>query len=113
MIVNPQVFNYRFTIGSLVIAFTVLAAFSYSNYTSAQSKEDFFKQEKRLLENQVSKVITSYDELGDLNKDLKSELDNTNQLISQAQDSLDELKANTSLISKYRNELITLKKQQA
>ena len=83
MIVNPQVFNYRFTICTLVVAFTVLAAYSYNSHISAQSKEDFFKQEKKLLENQVSKVITSYDELGNINKDLKSELDNTKHKISQ------------------------------
>ena len=112
MIVNPQVFNYRFTICTLVVAFTVLAAYSYNSHISAQSKEDFFKQEKKLLENQVSKVITSYDELGNINKDLKSELDNTKHIISQTKDSLEELQANVTLISKYRNELVVLKKRQ-
>ena len=44
MIVNPQVFNYRFTIGTLVVAFTVLDAYSYTSYKYAQSKEDFLNQ---------------------------------------------------------------------
>ena len=113
MIVNPQVFNYRFTIGTLVVAFTVLAAYSYTSYTSAQSKEDFLNQEKKLLENQISKVISGYDELGNINENLKSELDNTQNIITKTQDSLKELQANMSLIYKYRDELLTLKKQQS
>ena len=113
MIVNPQVFNYRFTIGTLLVAFTVLAAYSYTNITSSQSKEDFLNQEKKLLENQISKVISGYEELGSVNENLKSKLDNTQNIIVQTQDSLKELQANMSLIYKYRDELITLKKQQS
>jgi len=113
MIVNPQVFNYRFTIGTLVVAFTILAAYSYTSYTSAQSKEDYLNQEKKLLENQISKVISSYDKLDDTTKILKTELDNTKTIIAQTQDSLKELQANLSLINKYRDELLTLKKQQS
>jgi len=52
MIVNPQVFNYRFTIGTLVVAFTVLAAYSYTSYVSAQSKEDFLNHDVICIENQ-------------------------------------------------------------
>ena len=113
MIVNPQVFNYRFTIGTLMVAFTVLAAYSYTSYTSSQSKEDFLNQEKKLLENQVSKVISGYEELGSVNKSLKLDLDNTKTIISQTQDSLQKLQANMSLIQKYRDELLALKKQQS
>ncbi len=113
MIVNPQVFNYRFTIGTLVVAFTVLAAYSYTSYTSSQSKEDFLNQEKKLLENQVSKVISGYEELGSVNKSLKLDLDNTKNIIAQTQDSLQKLQANMSLIQKYRDELLALKKQQS
>ena len=113
MIVNPQVFNYRFTIGTLVVAFSVLAAFNYTSYTSSQSKEDFLNQEKKLLENQISKVISSYDELDKLNDNLKLELDKTKNSIVQKQDSLKELQANMSLIYKYRDELLSLKKQQS
>lgn len=113
MIVNPQVFNYRFTIGTLLVAFTVLAAYSYTSYTSTQSKEDFLNQEKKLLENQISKVISSYDELGSVNENLKLELNNTKTIIAQTKDSLDELQANMSLIFKYRDELLALKKQQS
>ena len=113
MIVNPQVFNYRFTIGTLVVAFAILAAYSYTNYASAQSKEDFLNQEKKLLENQISKVISSYDELNDTHKNLKLELDNTKNIISQKQDSLKELQATIPLINVYKNELLTVKNQQS
>jgi len=113
MIVNPQVFNYRFTIGTLMVAFTVLAAYSYTSYTSSQSKEDFLNQEKKLLEDQVSKVISGYEELGSVNKSLKLDLENSKNIITQTQDSLQKLQANMSLIQKYRDELLALKKQQS
>ncbi|WP_347923728.1 hypothetical protein [Pontimicrobium sp. SW4] len=113
MIVNPQVFNYRFAIGTLMVAFVILASYSYTSYTAEQSKKDFLNQEKKLLENQISKVITSYDELGGINESLKSELDNSKNIIAQTQDSLKELQANMSLIYKYRDELLALKKQQS
>lgn len=112
MIVNPQVFNYRFTIGTLVVAFTVLAAYSYTSNTATQYKEDFLNQEKKLLENQISKVISSYDELGNINKNLLLKIDSTKNLFVQTQDSLEELKANISLVQKYRKELLGLKQQQ-
>lgn len=111
MIVNPQVFNYRFTIGTLVVAIGILAAYSYTSYTSAESKEAFFKQEKKLLENQTSRIITSYDELNSINKELILDLDSTKNIIAQTQDSLEELQANMSLINKYKKELLELKKQ--
>ena len=49
MIVNPQVFNYKIVIGTLAVAFTSLAIYSYTNYSALQSKEAFFTQEKLAL----------------------------------------------------------------
>lgn len=113
MIVNPQTFNYKVTIGTLLVAFSILAAYSYTSYSSNKSSEDFLNQEKKLLENQISEVISSYDQLGTVNASLKSELDNTKQEIALTKDSLAKLKADISLIYKYRDELLALKKQQS
>jgi len=112
MIVNPQVFNYRLTIGTLIVAFTILAAYSYTNYNSIKSNEDFLKQEKKLLESQISEIISSYDYLENVNKSLTSELNGAKNKIETTYDSLIELKANMSLIAKYRDELMTLKSQE-
>lgn len=112
MIVNPNVFNYRLTIGTLIVAFTILASYSYTSYSSAKSNEAFLKQEKKLLESQISEIISSYDNLGEKNKSLISELDGVKNRIEITLDSLIQLKADVSLIYKYRDELLFLKAQQ-
>ncbi len=112
MIVNPRVFNYRLTIGTLIVAFTILATYSFTNYNSIKSNEDFLKQEKKLLESQISEIISSYDKLEGVNKSLTSELNGAKNKIETTYDSLIELKANMSLIDTYRDELMTLKNQE-
>jgi peptidoglycan hydrolase CwlO-like protein len=112
MSVNPQVFSYKFTVGTLIVAFTILAAYSYTSYNSAKLNEDFLKQEKKLLESQISDILSSYDSLGEKNKSLVLELDNAESRIEVTLDSLVRLKADVSLIHKYRNQLTHLRKQQ-
>jgi hypothetical protein len=112
MIVNPQVFNYRLTIGTLIIAFTALAAYSFTNYNTGKSNEDFLKQEKKLLESQISEIISSYDKLETLNETLVSKLDGATAKIEIVNDSLQQLKTQVSLIDNVRGELMNLKQQQ-
>jgi hypothetical protein len=112
MNVNPLVFSYKFIIGTLIVAFTILSAYSYTSYNSAKLNEDFLKQEKKLLESQLSDVLLSYDSLGETNKSLISELGNAKNRIEITLDSLIQLKADVSLIHKYRNQLTRLRKQQ-
>ncbi|NOY47642.1 MAG: hypothetical protein GXO84_05515, partial [Chlorobi bacterium] len=112
MSVNPQAFSYKFTVGTLIVAFTILAAYSYTSYNSAKLNEDFLKQEKKLLESQISDILLSYDSLGEKNKSLVLELDNAESRIEVTLDSLVQLKADVSLIHKYRNQLKHLRKQQ-
>ncbi len=111
MIVNPQVFNYRFTIGTLIIAFSALSIFSFTSYNNAESEKEFLKQEKKLLENQISEIISSYDKLGEVNENLASQLSQTKVLVEKANNSVIQLKADLSLLPKYRNELMFLKEQ--
>jgi peptidoglycan hydrolase CwlO-like protein len=112
MSVNPLAFNYKFTLSTLIVAFTILAAYSYTSYNSAKLNEDFLKQEKKLLESQISDIILSYDGLDETNKSLISELDSAENRIEVTLDSLVQLKADVSLIHKYRNQLTRLRKQQ-
>jgi uncharacterized protein YoxC len=112
MSVNPLAFNYKFTISTLIVAFTILAVYSYTSYNSAKLNEDFLKQEKKLLESQISDILLSYDGLGEKNKSLVLELDNAESRIEVTLDSLVQLKADVSLIHKYRNQLTHLRKQQ-
>ena len=112
MIVNPQVFNYRLTIGTLIIAFTALAAYSFTSYNTGKFNEDFLKQEKKLLESQISEIISSYDTLETLNESLVTKLDGVTAEIGIVNDSLKQLKAQVSLIDNVRGELMGLKQQQ-
>ena len=112
MIVNPQLFNYKVVVSSLTIACFALIGFSYYNYSSAQQQQDYLKQEKKLLENQISEIISSHDKLGNTNKLLQTELDATKRIVDETNDSMLSLKASLSLIDTYRNELFKLKKQQ-
>ena len=112
MIVNPQLFNYKIVVSTLTIACFALIGFSYYNHTSAQQQHDYLKQEKKLLENQISEIISSHDELGSTNKLLQTELDATKRIVDETTDSMHALKANLSLIDTYRSELFKLKKQQ-
>ena len=112
MIVNPQVFNYKITVGALALACTALVVFSYYNYSSSQDEQDILMQEKKLLENQISEIISSHDNLGTANKKLTHELDATKLIVDQTNDSMNSLKANLSLIDTYKNELSIIRNQQ-
>ena len=63
MIVNPQLFNYRLIISSLLVVLTALGIYSFTNYKSIKSYEEFLKQEKFLIEKELSEMLSSYDEL--------------------------------------------------
>ncbi|NRD21929.1 hypothetical protein HNV10_01665 [Winogradskyella litoriviva] len=109
MIVNPQLFNYRLIISSLVIVLTVLGIYSYSNYRSNESYEAFLKQEKALIETELSELLSSYD---DLSKDynlMASQLQEAKLETRNALDSLRLLNSDLSIITKFRDQLIVLK----
>jgi len=111
MIVNTKVFNYRFTIGTLIIAGIALATFGFSNYSTLESEHDFLTHEKKLLQKELNAFIKRYDEL-DLEKNtLKSQFESTRERAQIAYDSLSILKANVSVLSRYRAELMFLRKQ--
>ncbi len=111
MLVNPQVFNFRLTLGTLIVAFVAFAGYSYSSYSDVRAEEVFLKQEKKLLVSQVSEMISHYDQLDGEAEALISELKNANSKIERTQDSLSILKAKMFLINKDRTELMHLRDQ--
>ena len=111
MIVNPQVFNYKIVIGTLAVAFTSLAIYSYTNYSALQSKEAFFTQEKKLLEHQISQVISSYDNLKTLNNDLELKLSSLNELVKKTHDSLEFLQKKSHQPHTYNSQIKALKQE--
>ncbi|AXT18413.1 hypothetical protein D7030_07830 [Flavobacteriaceae bacterium AU392] len=105
MIVNPQFFSYRLTIGVLVIAFAALATFSYVNYKSVKSDRDFIDEEKKLLQGEISEIITSYNKLETNNDSLNLKLDKSLAVIEITSDSIKKLKTTSNLVSRNRLKL--------
>lgn len=109
MIVNPQLFNYRLIIGSLLVVLTVLGIFSFSNYKSIESYEEFLKQEKSLIEIELSDLLLSYDKLSEDSDIIGSQLAEAKLETQDALDSLRLLKSNLSVVNVFKKQLTDLK----
>ena len=109
MIVNPQFFNYRLIIGSLIVALAVLTVFSYSNYQSITSHQQFLEQEKRLVESELSQMISQYDEVTLKNEIINTSLQDAKSEAKLALDSLMLLKSDLKVISSFKTQLISLR----
>ncbi len=104
MIVNPQLFSYRLIISSLVVVLTVLGIVSFTNYKSNESHEEFLKQEKVLIVNELSELLTSYDELTEDYDLMTSHVQRAQQETNSALDSLKLVQSELSVISKFKNQ---------
>jgi 5'-3' exonuclease len=113
MIVNPQLFNYRLIIGTLVIAIVVLGSYSFSNYNSLKSHQEFLEQETSLVQNELNEMIKSYDEIKIDNNTIELEFNNAKAELQAALVELVDSKPNVTLISKYKNQIATLKRERA
>jgi len=111
MIVNPQLFNYRLIIGTLVIAIVVLGSYSFSSYNTLKNHEQFVQQEVNLVQNELSDMIALYDEVSVDNKELALQLQQSQSRMQIILDSLKTAKANFPLISKYKSEIAVLKQE--
>lgn len=109
MIVNPQLFNYRLIISSLLVVLTVLGIYSYNKYKSIESYEAFLKQEKVLIETELSELLSSYDELSQDYNLIASQLQQAKLETKNALDSLRLLKSDLSIITKFKGQLVVLK----
>ena len=63
MIVLPQSFNYRLIIGTLVIALAILGSYSISSFNAFEDQEEFLEQETKLVQNELSEMISLYDDV--------------------------------------------------
>jgi len=109
MIVNPQLFNYRLIIGSLIVAVTVLGVFSFTNYQSILTHQQFLEQEKKLVESELSQMITRYDEVSISNDIIASQLEVAKKDTKLALDSLSILRSDLSVISRFKKHIYSLK----
>jgi hypothetical protein len=109
MIVNPQLFNYRLIIGTLVIAIVVLGSYSFSNYQTFKNHQEFLQREALLVQNELNEMIKSYDAVNVDNKTIELELTDAKTKLSSVLDSLSVFNTDVSIISKYKNQLVNLK----
>ncbi|WP_299225396.1 hypothetical protein [uncultured Psychroserpens sp.] len=109
MIVNPQLFNYRLIIGSLIVAVTILSVYSFTNYQSIKAHQQFLEQEKKLVENELSQMITRYDDVSVSNDLISSQLEEAKRDTRLALDSLAMLRSDLSVVAKFKNQLYNIK----
>ncbi|WP_026754167.1 hypothetical protein [Sediminibacter sp. Hel_I_10] len=109
MIVNPQFFNYRLIIGSLIVAVTLLTVFSFTSYQSIEAQQQFLEQEKNLVEGELSEMIERYDETFLTNNIIASQLLDAKSDAQLALDSLRTVKTDLSALSKLKQQLNYLK----
>ena len=65
MIVNPQLFNYKLIIWSLVLVLIALGIYGYTSYESIKSHESFLLQEKHLIESELSEMLENYETISE------------------------------------------------
>ncbi len=109
MIVNPQFFNYRLIIGSLIIALAVLTVYSFTSYQSIRANEQFLESEKHLMENELSQMILRYDDIMESNNLMSSQVKEAKRNAELTLDSLRILRSDLSVISKFKHQLTLLK----
>ncbi|WP_225035336.1 hypothetical protein [Winogradskyella sp. SM1960] len=109
MIVNPQLFNYRLIISSLLVVLTVLGIYSFNKNQSIDAYEEFLKQEKVLIETELADLLSSYDALSQDYNFMTTQLQAAKLETSNALDSLRLLKSDLSIIAKYKDQLVVLK----
>jgi len=109
MIVNPQFFNYRLIIGSLVIAIVILGSYSFSSYNTLKGHQEFLEQESKLVQNELTEMISFYDEVSIENEAINIQLVQSKSKIESILEELRQAKTDASLISKYRTQITSLK----
>jgi hypothetical protein len=108
MIVNPQEFNYRITIGILVVVIAVFTAYGLTSYASLKSDNDFLAQGKTHLHSELHEILNRYDDLNAENLTLKSQLDSTLYQVGLSSMTIDKLKAKIALNKSLQNQLNAL-----
>ncbi|WP_417196696.1 hypothetical protein [Bizionia sp.] len=108
MIVNPQLFNYKLIIGSLVIAIVVLGSYGLTSYNTLKSQEEFMEQEIKLVQSELSNMMKLHDFQRVDNNELTAQLQLSKSKLETTLDSLNLVKTDYPLITKYKDDIATL-----
>lgn len=109
MIVFPQTYNYRLIIGSLILALSVLGVFTVHNQNKLEEYNSYLAQEKKLIQNELSEMISRFDTIDVENKELSQQLEDSKLKLEQALDSIKTLKVSANLLTHYRSKIEMLK----
>lgn len=113
MIVNPQLFNYRLIIGTLVIAIVVLGSYSFVKYQTLKNHQSFIEQETSLVQNELHEMIESYDAVKANSTTTDIELAKVKASLSNVLDSVGFFTSDVSIISKYKEQIAVLQKEKS
>ena len=109
MLVFPQTFNYRLIIGTLVIAIAILGSYSISSFNSFKNQEEFLEQETKLVQHELTEMISLYNDVSIENEVVKTKLNLSKSKVEDILSSVKNTKTDLSLISKYRSQINALK----
>ncbi|TXE08979.1 hypothetical protein ES711_03325 [Gelidibacter salicanalis] len=109
MIVNPQLFNYKLIIGSLIVALVALSVFSFTTYESEKAQQHFLKQEQQLVEHELSEMLDKYDAISDSSDLLSQQLMVAKNSTKSALEKLRLLEGDFSVFSRFKSDFSELK----
>lgn len=113
MIVFPQTYNYKLIIGSLIIALSVLGVFTFQNQNKLEEYNAYLAQEKSLIQNELSEMISRFDTLDIENEELSLQLEASKLKLEQALDSIKTLEVTANLLTHYKAKVQLLKEEKA
>lgn len=113
MIVFPQTYNYKLIIGSLIIALSVLGVFTFQNQNKLEEYNAYLAQEKSLIQNELSEMISRFDTLDIENEELSLQLEASKLKLEQALDSIKTLEVTANLLTHYKSKVQLLKAEKA
>ena len=93
MIVNPQLFNYRLIIGSLIVTVAAITTVSFFSYKSLETERAFLESENQLIRKELDQALIQYDEVKGINNELKLQIENSEQVFQFRLDSVTSLPA--------------------
>ncbi|TDU43185.1 hypothetical protein BXY82_0592 [Gelidibacter sediminis] len=109
MIVIPRFFNYKLIIGSLVVTVVALTIVGFTTYESEKAQQQFLKQEKKLIESELSQMLVKYDEISEDSDVLSQQLLVAKKNTTSALAKLRLLKSDFSVLTRFKSELSDIK----
>lgn len=107
MMVIPQTPNLKLVIA--VFFFSIISVIGVSSYVTMRKEKVFFEHEKKLIINELSEMIDSYNSLTIVNGSLKFQLEQSKARLIATIDSINTMKPNQALIFKFKTQIKRLK----